>query len=156
MERLDSILQTVLEKSQGQPQYRLHQLKAHWPDVVGERISEHSWPIKLERRRLLLGIDSSVWNQALFIKKNELLSRIVAFTTPYRIDEIKSIVAEKPAAWPPRRKIMKEALKEQELTEEKRLKIEEEANNRCKNITDESLRELLQKITIDLLVHNDN
>ena len=52
------------------------QLAKHWEELVGKEAGRHSRPYKIEHDILFVSVDSSVWNQELFMKKTILISTI--------------------------------------------------------------------------------
>jgi predicted nucleic acid-binding Zn ribbon protein len=47
-----------------------------WPEIVGGKVAEHSRAIRVDRGRLLVEVDSSVWSQELTLMKRSILRRI--------------------------------------------------------------------------------
>jgi hypothetical protein len=131
--------------------YWLQWLKIHWDEVAGAKMSENSWPIRIDRKTLIVGVGSSVWNQALFIHKKELIMHIERNTREIIVEEIKCRVLEKPVPWPIPKEQSQETKIETFLDESHEKQIREEAKIQCCHVKDDQLRELLQKITIDFL-----
>ena len=142
------IVRNYPEKSQ----YWLYWLKNHWQEVTDPNMATHCWPIRLDRTVLIVGVDSSVWNQAVFIQKKELLRNIELKTKEKFIKEIKGIVSEKPVSWPPIEHQSHPGEETFSLESEVIKKLEQEAAERCHHVHDANLRDLLQKMTLDFLV----
>jgi len=47
-----------------------------WADVVGEKVARHSRAIRVDRGRLFVEVDSSVWAQELSLMKRRILREI--------------------------------------------------------------------------------
>ena len=70
MEDVEKIVLKMIGSQTSQNQYNLFKMKACWADIIGKNNAKHCSPVKLERRILILQVDSSVWsNQFLFYKE---------------------------------------------------------------------------------------
>ena len=56
--------------------YKKAWLTKYWKEIVGETADKHTRPYKIDRDVLFVSVDSSVWNQELFMKKGSLISNI--------------------------------------------------------------------------------
>ncbi len=57
---------------------RLHEQRAvvDWADIVGEKVARHSRAVRVDRGRLFVEVDSSVWAQELTLMKRSILREI--------------------------------------------------------------------------------
>lgn len=151
LHKVSDIIDVLISRHPEKHRFWLQWLKNHWDEVAGHKMSEHSWPVLIDRKTLIVGVDSSVWNQALFIHKKELLLQIKRVTRESIVDEIKCRVVEKPVPWPmPKEKPAEKSI-EGMLDQDQEKQIYEEAAKHCVHVKDDRLREILQKITIDFL-----
>jgi len=56
--------------------YKKAWLTKYWKEIVGETADKHTRPYKIDRDILFVSVDSSVWNQELFMKKGNLIINI--------------------------------------------------------------------------------
>lgn len=47
-----------------------------WEIIVGDKISQHTKPVKINNGRLTINVNNSVWMQELNLLKNELIKKI--------------------------------------------------------------------------------
>jgi predicted nucleic acid-binding Zn ribbon protein len=47
-----------------------------WPDVVGGRVAEHARAVRVDRGRLYVEVDSSIWAQELSLMKPNILKEV--------------------------------------------------------------------------------
>jgi hypothetical protein len=58
---LSAPLQGVMKKLGLDIQHRLQELTVKWPDIAGPDVAQHTRPGRLEKGRLTVYVDSSVW-----------------------------------------------------------------------------------------------
>jgi predicted nucleic acid-binding Zn ribbon protein len=49
---------------------------AHWADVVGPVVADHSWPVSLARGVLVVGVDEPIWHTQLTYLQADILERL--------------------------------------------------------------------------------
>jgi hypothetical protein len=70
------IIKRICEKLTHHEGYQRAWLEKHWGEVVGETAARHSIPHRVRNKILYVSVDSSTWNQALFIEKRRLVQKI--------------------------------------------------------------------------------
>lgn len=89
MKPISEVISGIINKLANTNGYKKALLERYWVELVGEGARKHSRPRKIDKRILYVSVDSSVWNQALFIDKANLIRRInQKFTRPI-VEEIK-------------------------------------------------------------------
>lgn len=73
---IKEVIQNIIEKMSYMNGYKKAWLERNWIDLVGEEAGKHSKPYKIERDILFISVDSSVWNQALFMIRANLIVKI--------------------------------------------------------------------------------
>ena len=76
MTTIKKVIQVIIDKISHKDGYKRAWLAKHWGELVGQEAGRHSRPYKIERDILFVSVDSSVWNQELFMKKTILISTI--------------------------------------------------------------------------------
>ena len=76
MSSIQEIIQKILDKLADKDGFKKAWIEKHWPDLVGSEASRHSLPQRVERAVLFVNVDSSVWNQELFMRRRQLLEKI--------------------------------------------------------------------------------
>ena len=76
MTAISEIIKRICEKLSRQEGYQRAWLEKHWEEIVGESADRHSTPRIVRNQILYVSVDSSTWNQALFIEKRRLIQRI--------------------------------------------------------------------------------
>ena len=76
MSSIQEIIQNILDKLADKDGFKKAWIEKHWPDLVGSEASRHSLPQRVERAVLFVNVDSSVWNQELFMRRRQLLEKI--------------------------------------------------------------------------------
>ena len=51
-------------------------IEKHWAELVGREAEKHSRPHRVDHEVLFVNVDSSVWNQELFMRRRQLLEKI--------------------------------------------------------------------------------
>lgn len=70
------VIQTIVDKLSYMAGYKKAWLEKHWVELVGEETGKHSRPFKIEKDILFVSVDSSVWNQEIFMKRANLINII--------------------------------------------------------------------------------
>ena len=73
---IKEVIQNIIEKMSYMNGYKRAWLEKNWITLVGEEAGKHSKPYKIERDILLINVDSSVWNQELFMIRASLIVKI--------------------------------------------------------------------------------
>ena len=68
--------------------YRLHLLKSHWKDIVGEVAADHVRPVRMDFKKLFLAADAPVWSNELRYMERKLIDKINAFVCDEFVTEI--------------------------------------------------------------------
>ena len=93
--------------------YRLHLLKSHWTDIVGETVADHVRPVRMEFRKLFLSADAPVWSNELRYMERKLIDKINAFVCDELVTEI--------AFCAPRSEYFSARKREEQLPEERKI-----------------------------------
>ena len=65
------------------------QLEQEWENLVGVPIARHARPVRLERKTLIVAVDSSVWmNELIRYERGPMLARL---QERYGVDRIKEV-----------------------------------------------------------------
>jgi len=70
------VIQKICEKLSYIEGYQRAWMEKHWAEIVGPAAQRHSLPRYIRNNILYVSVDSSVWNQALFMEKNQLIIKI--------------------------------------------------------------------------------
>ena len=73
---MKEVIQKIIEKMSYMNGYKKAWLEKNWIALVGEEAGKHSKPYKIERDILFINVDSSVWNQELFMIRASLIIKI--------------------------------------------------------------------------------
>ncbi|MBO8131336.1 MAG: DUF721 domain-containing protein [Candidatus Marinimicrobia bacterium] len=65
-----------------------YRLISDWKLIVGEEIWKHTKPIRVDFNKLFLKVDSPVWRNELYIRKEEIINKINSFMGSIIIEEI--------------------------------------------------------------------
>lgn len=76
MTPMAQVIQRVVEKLSSANGFKKAWIEKHWKEIVGEQASKHSYPAKTEHEVLVVNVDSSAWNQELFMNKGKILNKI--------------------------------------------------------------------------------
>jgi hypothetical protein len=78
VEKLGEILSRLIRSEGYERKSPQGPVFAAWPEVVGELLSQKSWPVSLRKGVLLVQVSDSVWMQELQMQKHQILERIGA------------------------------------------------------------------------------
>ena len=70
---IGSIVEQCVKNPKSPPLFRLMDLVHHWPDIVGDWVSEHAFPIRLKGGILTIQAQSSSWANELQLMSPKLL-----------------------------------------------------------------------------------
>ncbi|MBR1759584.1 MAG: DUF721 domain-containing protein [Schwartzia sp.] len=68
--------------------YRIHLLKLHWPDIVGEAVACHVRPVRMDFKKLFLAADAPVWANEFHYMERKIIDRINSFVCDELVTEI--------------------------------------------------------------------
>lgn len=94
MEDVEKIVLKMIGSQTSQNQYNLFKMKACWADIIGKNNAKHCSPVKLERRILILQVDSSVWSNQFLFYKEQLIKQINMFMKNEYVKEIKFVLGQ--------------------------------------------------------------
>ncbi len=89
MFRIKEVLSGTIKSLGITKQYNAQSVIVHWPEIVGEDISSHAWPISTQRGILLLAVNNSVWSHHLLVLKPEIINKINTFLNEKLIVDIR-------------------------------------------------------------------
>ena len=75
-------------------------IQQQWPDLVGEPIGSHTWPVQIRFHKLYLLVENSVWLQQLTFLKPALLAKLNAEAGSELLTDIVLRVGEIPSQQP--------------------------------------------------------
>jgi len=87
-ESLSRLIPSLLQDRGWEVQLDLHSIFPRWKELVGEEMSEHTQPLKIERGVLWLEVSNSSWLQQLQYEKLELLDTL---NSCFRLSHLKDI-----------------------------------------------------------------
>lgn len=94
MKDAEVLILKALKTAGAKQKYLLHQLKAHWADVVGNAAAKHTQPYKIERRVLYVHTDYPLWSQTLLTSKGLYMGKVNQLLalkgTEYTIKDLKA------------------------------------------------------------------
>jgi len=70
------VIQSIVDKISYMNGFKKAWLEKRWIDLVGEEAGKHSRPYRVEKDILFVSVDSSVWNQQLFMNRSNLIDKI--------------------------------------------------------------------------------
>jgi predicted nucleic acid-binding Zn ribbon protein len=76
MEKICVIIDNIMLELRQTDGYKCAWLDFNWASFVGEKAAKHSAPRRVHQGTLWLNVDSAVWNQELFIQRNNLIKVI--------------------------------------------------------------------------------
>jgi hypothetical protein len=91
------IVEKILNKFINFEGYQTAWLSKHWENIVGPVMKGHSEPYKLSKKQLYIRVDSSVWNQAIFIEKKRIIKKINQTYLKQIVDDINIQIGYKKA-----------------------------------------------------------
>ncbi len=86
--RISKVLPDLMHDKGWEKQLDLHSIFPRWQELVGEEVSLHAQPLKIERDVLWLEVENSSWLQQLQYQKLELLDTL---NSCYRLSRLKDI-----------------------------------------------------------------
>ena len=71
-----AIVQKLVNQFASRNGFKKAWIEKHWAELVGLEAEKHSRPHRVEHEVLFVNVDSSVWNQELFMRRRQLLEKI--------------------------------------------------------------------------------
>lgn len=76
MDKISGVVNKLLKKNIGPSNYYQAYLKMYWQEIVGEKLADKCFPLKIEKHCLFIISENSSLNHQLLIMKKELLAQI--------------------------------------------------------------------------------
>ena len=76
MTTIKEVIKGIIDKFSSLNGYKKAWIEKHWLDLIGEAAAVHALPYKVESNILFVRVDSSVWNQELFMNKRNLINKV--------------------------------------------------------------------------------
>ncbi|RZM79448.1 DciA family protein [Leptolyngbya iicbica] len=76
MQSIHALMQTLERSPQWQANASLRRVLAHWPQLVGEAVAQHSRPTKIYRQVLQVSVSSAAWSQTLTFERSRILQKL--------------------------------------------------------------------------------
>ena len=76
MTSMRAIVQKLVNQFASRNGFKKAWIEKHWAELVGLEAEKHSRPHRVEHEVLFVNVDSSVWNQELFMRRRQLLEKI--------------------------------------------------------------------------------
>ncbi len=150
---IGSLIDSLATRYRWQKRFTRSQLWEKWPEIAGDAISKHSWPLKFrERDVLVIAVSDSVWMQQLSLQKLVILDAINRGLPPEAMIRdlhftLGNIEEAKRAFMPATHASKKpESLETNNISLEMRRRIEQEAKAVTEPVRDEELRQALQQM----------
>jgi hypothetical protein len=90
--RISRLLPSLLHDKGWEKQVDLHSIFPRWNELVGEEVSDHAQPLKIERGVLWLEVANSSWLQQLQYEKIPLLEKLNLFLRLSSLKDIKMVL----------------------------------------------------------------
>lgn len=92
---LSSILTGVLNTLGKGGKPALEEMEGIWERLVGKEGARHSWPRKLQGRRLVVEVENSGWMYALGLKKAQLVEGLIELLGAGRVNALALRIGER-------------------------------------------------------------
>jgi len=86
---IEQIFQEIINKLSFTNGYKKAWLEKQWVELVGLEAGKHCRPVRVDREILFVVVDSSAWNQELFMRKAKLVEKINRKFTRKMIEDVK-------------------------------------------------------------------
>ena len=96
------ILKHVLRRHRLESGMAVQRVMARWPELVGEQVARHAWPVGVRFHRLHVAVDSPAWLQQLSFLKASILERIRQEEAEAQIQDVVLKIGTRPAPSDPR------------------------------------------------------
>ena len=89
MTTIKEVIKGIIDKFSSLNGYKKAWIEKHWLELIGEAAAVHALPYKVESNILFVRVDSSVWNQELFMTRRNLIQKINGNFSQAIVKEIK-------------------------------------------------------------------
>ena len=89
MTTIKEVIQKIVDKFSSLNGYKKAWIEKHWLELIGAAAASHALPYKVERNILFVRVDSSVWNQELFMDKRNFINKVNNCFSNKIIDDVK-------------------------------------------------------------------
>ncbi len=89
MTSMRAIVQKLVNQFASRNGFKKAWIEKHWAELVGLEAEKHSRPHRVEHEVLFVNVDSSVWNQELFMMRRNLIQKINGNFSQAIVKEIK-------------------------------------------------------------------
>ena len=89
MKSMREVVQKLVNQFASRNGFKKAWIEKHWPELVGLEAGKHSRPHRVDREVLFVNVDSSVWNQELFMTRRNLIQKINGNFSQAIVKEIK-------------------------------------------------------------------
>ena len=89
MTSMRAIVQKLVNQFASRNGFKKAWIEKHWAELVGLEAEKHSRPHRVEHEVLFVNVDSSVWNQELFMTRRTLIQKINGNFSQAIVKEIK-------------------------------------------------------------------
>ncbi|HHV37700.1 MAG TPA: DUF721 domain-containing protein [Candidatus Cloacimonetes bacterium] len=72
---IDNNLKELISRIGGERYHRFINVFMAWKSVVGELMAERSYPIRLDKNTLFVGVQNSAWMQELMLLKPDIIQK---------------------------------------------------------------------------------
>ena len=90
--RISRMLPGLMHDKGWEKQLDLHSIFPRWQELLGEEVSSHAQPLKIERDVLWLEVENSSWLQQMQYQKLELLDTLNSSFRLSRLKDIKMVL----------------------------------------------------------------
>ena len=94
---IKDVIKNIVDKMSYMNGYKKAWLERNWIELVGEEAGKHSKPYRIERDILFINVDSSVWNQELFMMRASLIVKINQKFTRKIVEDVKYQIGHFPS-----------------------------------------------------------
>ena len=85
---LSAVLSGVLGNLRTDQRPSIEEMTQVWRRVAGEAAARHSWPKRILRQRLVIGVENSGWMYSLNLRSRDLLEGLVELMGCRRVREL--------------------------------------------------------------------
>ena len=89
MTSMREIIQKLVNQCSARNGFKIAWIEKHWAELVGLEAGKHSRPHRVDHEVLFVNVDSSVWNQELFMTRRNLIQKINGNFSQAIVKEIK-------------------------------------------------------------------
>ena len=89
MTSMREIVQILVNRFASRNGFKIAWIEKNWTNLVGQEAGKHSRPHRVDHEVLFVNVDSSVWNQELFMTRRNLIQKINGNFSQAIVKEIK-------------------------------------------------------------------